>query len=315
MISKNGNGVINMTNFIEQLETKAKKKQITVYETDDFSIFKLNPYNREIKENKVKNFMSQGVKDVVFLVNKQGEILDGQHRIEACKRLKQSVTFQIIDDAEADYIHEINTVGSAWVFTDFLEHFAQRGFKQYIFLQNFIKKYSNKIVTKKEIIKLLRGVSVKGCSRGHETTQHSDSIETQFRQGRFFVKINPLWVINTISFLNEADEQLAFYQIRKQTTRQFIQDLLNFCVVLQAWGYDMKIKEAIESFKRNFFLELTNNGLNKRIKKEDFNFIKVYEDIYNKQKTHRFNFEEYSKIYKKKNLNNEYMSSFSMKTE
>ena len=42
--------VMHRTNFIEQLETKAKKKQITVYETDDFSIFKLNPYNREIKE-------------------------------------------------------------------------------------------------------------------------------------------------------------------------------------------------------------------------------------------------------------------------
>lgn len=304
-----------MTDFIEQLETKAKKKQITVYETDDFSIFKLNPYNRNITETKVKNFMSQGVKDVIFPVNKQGEILDGQHRIEACKRLKQSVTFQIIDDADADYIHEINAVGNAWNHINFLEHFAKRGFKQYIFLQNFIQKYPSKIVSKKEIIKLLRGLSVKSGSRGNETAVRSDSLEAQFRQGRFFVKINPLWVINTISFLNEAEEQLAFYQIRKQTTRQFIQELLNFCMVLQAWAYDMNIKNVIESFKRNLFVELTNNGLTKRIKKEDFNFIKVYEDIYNKQKTLRFNYEEYSKTYKKKNLNNEYMSSFSMETE
>ena len=86
-------------------------------------------------------------------------------------------------------------------------------------------------------------------------------------------------------------------------------------MVLQAWAYDMNIKNVIESFKRNFYVELTNNGLTKRIKKEDFNFIKVYEDIYNKQKTLRFNYEEYSKTYTKKNLNNEYMSSFSMKTE
>ena len=310
MISKNGNGVINMTNFIEQLETKAKKKQITVYETDDFSIFKLNPYNREIKEYKVNKFMNQGVKNVVFPVNKQGEILDGQHRIEACKRLKQSVTFQIIDDADADYIHEINTVGSAWVFTDFLEHFAKRGFKQYIFLQNFVKKHPSKFLSKRVIaLFCLRGLKIlsdQGCNHTSENV---------FRQGKYIVKVNPLWVINTISFLNEADEQLAFYQIRKQTTSLFIKDLANFCMVLQAWAYDMKIKNVIESFKRNFYVELTNNGLTKRIKKEDFNFIKVYEDIYNKQKTLRFNYEEYSKTYTKKNLNNEYMSSFSMKTE
>lgn len=314
MISKNGNGVINMTNFIEQLETKAKKKQITVYETDDFSIFKLNPYNREIKEQKVNKFMSQGVKDVVFLVNKQGEILDGQHRIEACKRLKQSVTFQIIDDAEADYIHEINTVGSAWVFTDFLEHFAKRGFKQYIFLQNFFKKYPCKLLSKKVIALLLRGVRVTSADSKNVSVCNTSSVSI-FKQGKYIVKINPLWVINTISFLNEAEEQLAFYQIRKQTTQLFIKNLVNFCIVLQAWAYDMNIKNVIESFKRNFYVELTNNGLTKRIKKEDFNFIKVYEDIYNKQKTLRFNYEEYSKTYTKKNLNNEYMSSFSMKTE
>ena len=254
-----------MTNFIEQLETKAKKKQITVYETDDFSIFKLNPYNREIKEYKVNKFMNQGVKNVVFPVNKQGEILDGQHRIEACKRLKQSVTFQIIDDADADYIHEINTVGSAWVFTDFLEHFAKRGFKQYIFLQNFIKKYPSKFLSKRVIaLFCLRGLKIlsdQGCNHTSENV---------FRQGKYIVKVNPLWVINTISFLNEADEQLAFYQIRKQTTSLFIKDLANFCMVLQAWAYDMKIKNVIESFKRNFYVELTNNGLTKRIKKEDF---------------------------------------------
>ena len=303
-----------MTDFIEQLKTKAKKKQITVYETDDFSIFKLNPYNREIKEQKVKRFMSQGVKNVVFPVNKQGEILDGQHRIEACKRLKQSVTFQIIDDAEADYIHEINTVGSAWVFTDFLEHFAKRGFKQYIFLQNFIKKYPSKLMSKRVVASLLRGLRVSSADSKHVNVCNLPS-ESAFRQGKFVIKINPLWVINTISFLNEADEQLAFYQIRKQTTTRYIQELINFCMVLQAWAYDMNIKNVIESFKRNFFVELTNNGLTKRIKKEDFNFIKVYEDIYNKQKTRRFNFEEYSKIYTKKNSNNEYMSSFSMETE
>ena len=313
MISKNGNGVINMTNFIEQLETKAKKKQITVYETDDFSIFKLNPYNREIKEQKVKRFMSQGVKDVVFLVNKQGEILDGQHRIEACKRLKQPVTFQIIDDAEADYIHEINTIGSAWVFADFLEHFAKRGFKQYVFLQNFIKKYPSKLMNKKLITILLGGL--RATTTGKKIDVNSSCADIKFRQGKYVIKINPLWVINTISFLNEADEQLAFYQIRKQTTHHFMQELVNFCVVLQAWGYDTKTKDTIESFKRNFFIELGNNGLNKRIKKENFNFAKVYEDIYNKQKIHRFNFKEYVKTYTKKNLNNEYMSSFSMKTE
>ena len=67
--------------FIDEVFKKATKYEfITVFETSDFSIFNLNPCNRKINEKKVKDFMSQDIKDVIYPVSSTGEILDGQHR-------------------------------------------------------------------------------------------------------------------------------------------------------------------------------------------------------------------------------------------
>ena len=58
--------------------------------------------------------MQQDIKDVIYPISATGVILDGQHRIKACEKLGKSIKFQIVDNAGADYIHDINTVGSVW---------------------------------------------------------------------------------------------------------------------------------------------------------------------------------------------------------
>lgn len=66
-------------------------KQInTIYETKDYNSFTLLKENREIKKSHVDYFvkeLKENGQQIPFKVNRQNQILEGQHRFSACKIL------------------------------------------------------------------------------------------------------------------------------------------------------------------------------------------------------------------------------------
>ena len=283
-------------NFIDVVKEKATAKQITVYETSDFSIFNLNPCNRKINEKKVNDFMQQDIKDVIYPISSTGEILDGQHRIRACEKLGKSVKFQIIDNADADYIHDINTVGSVWNNADFMHHYSKRNFIEYKNLNNFVD-YLNKSLPEKNLgIVTVCIALLSGQLFSEQCIRVNQNYSGDYKNGKFKIRSIPNWVENAIRLNIELNQYIAFAAIRKQTPRKFMSDLYNFVMVLQSWGHNSNyFDECFESFKNSMILNMTN--LPKMIQKCGGDYISVFSEIRNKNKKIKFDYSDSKKIY------------------
>ena len=259
--------------FIDEVFKKATKYEfITVFETSDFSIFNLNPCNRKINEKKVKDFMSQDIKDVIYPVSSTGEILDGQHRIEACKRLGKSVKFQIIDNADADYIHDINRL------LKFVEHTCKL---------RFAKTVTNSIS--------LYIVLLSGNLNTNSSFRIIDSLKNQYINGKFTIKVYPKWIENSLELFKELNNHIGFVSVKRQVSEKFVTSFYNFSVVIQAWAYQFNRTDIFSDFKKNLLLNIAN--LPKMVLKCNGDFISVFNDIRNKNKKSRFEYKDFEKIY------------------
>lgn len=74
-------------------------------------------------------------------VNENMEVLDGQHRLEASKRLNLPVYYQIIQDNDEGYMVRHNTATKNWTAMDFLNYFAEQGNPHYMKLREFMSYY------------------------------------------------------------------------------------------------------------------------------------------------------------------------------
>ena len=270
-------------NFIDVVKEKATAKQITIYETSDFSIFNLNPCNRKINEKKVKDFMSQDIKDVIYPISSTGEILDGQHRIRACEKLGKSVKFQIIDNADADYIHDINTVGSVWNNADFMYHYEKRGIKDYCRLLKFVE-HTCKLRFAKTVTNSisLYIVLLSGNLNTNSSFRIIDSLKNQYINGKFTIKVYPKWIENSLELFKELNNHIGFVSVKRQVSEKFVTSFYNFSVVLQAWAYQFNRLDIFSDFKKNLLLNIAN--LPKMVLNCNGDFISVFNDIRNKNK-------------------------------
>ncbi len=283
-------------NFIDVVKEKATAKQITVYETSDFSIFNLNPCNRKINEKKVKDFMSQDIKDVIYPISSTGEILDGQHRIRACEKLGKSVKFQIIDNADADYIHDINTVGSVWNNADFMYHYEKRGIKDYCRLLKFVE-HTCKLRFSKTITNSisLYIVLLSGNLNTNSSFRIIDSLKNQYINGKFTIKVYPKWIENSLELFKELNNHIGFVSVKRQVSEKFVTSFYNFSVVLQAWAYQFNRTDIFSDFKKNLLLNIAN--LPKMVLNCNGDFISVFNDIRNKNKKCKFEYKDFEEIY------------------
>jgi len=115
-------------------------------ETKMYSVFKLLPANRHVSERLVAQQMlsikqNGFIKSRPILVNKYFEIIDGQHRFEACKRLNIPVPYAIIDGDTMGLTIALNTSQKKWSLIDFINSYAGRGLDCYRRLQKFEDKY------------------------------------------------------------------------------------------------------------------------------------------------------------------------------
>lgn len=122
------------------------KKVAEVLETRDYSIFKFRHDNREIKPNHVK-YLTKKMKDKGWLktstvvINGNGDIIDGQHRVKAAIEAAVPIRFRVERGAGIEEITEMNTGQRNWSPFDHLHKFVARGNENYIKFDNFIKEF------------------------------------------------------------------------------------------------------------------------------------------------------------------------------
>lgn len=123
------------------LKNDSQKVQLT----DRYNKFRHMQGNREINERNVLRIMDS-IKKIGWipnpiLVTPKLEVIDGQHRLEALKRLNLPVEYIVIDGATADVVREMNDKQFRWKAEDFSRSFAEEGRTSYQFVTHLAKKY------------------------------------------------------------------------------------------------------------------------------------------------------------------------------
>lgn len=130
-------------------------KTITYFESTDYSIFKLLPFNRVIDKAHVKTLVNSmclhGFKGVAQIIKtniidgtEQYYIVDGQHRIAAAQQLGLPIRFELtkLDTKRktADFIAELNTSAKSWGTSNFLSVWSSLQIEEYIKLERIQKE-------------------------------------------------------------------------------------------------------------------------------------------------------------------------------
>lgn len=108
--------------------------KMQVLQTTDYHIFKQKLGNRHVTElgvNRVMGSMRQGYLEIPIDVNEDMEVIDGQHRLEACKRLELPVFYIVRKGWGVDEANKLNVSRSNWGIRDYMISFAEQGIKKY----------------------------------------------------------------------------------------------------------------------------------------------------------------------------------------
>lgn len=116
-----------------------------IKKTNDYSILKKHISNRELdRDNLARIKASLSFKNMLnvrpILVNKQMEIIDGNHRFAAAKELGIEIYYMIQDDSKDEDIVLLNTNQKPWNVYAYLNYYCSRNNPNYVRLKNFMEK-------------------------------------------------------------------------------------------------------------------------------------------------------------------------------
>jgi hypothetical protein len=126
----------------QMLKLNIDKKVNEIFETNDYSKFKMIDGNRKIKQSKVDNLIKKMRKrgwlpTVEITVNELFQIIDGQHRFNAVQEVGISFRYKIVKNTGIDEVRETNEGSNNWSLSDYLPSFSSKGIKSYVQLENF----------------------------------------------------------------------------------------------------------------------------------------------------------------------------------
>lgn len=112
--------------------------------TFDYNIFKKLNGNRSIDSRNLKIIIeSMKVKFLIrpIDVNQDMEIIDGQHRLEACKLLNLPVYYNIRNDWSLEEAHILNSSQKNWTTKEYLQGYCDLGKLEYFKFQSLLERY------------------------------------------------------------------------------------------------------------------------------------------------------------------------------
>lgn len=167
--------------------------EYTIFFTKNYEMFKFLPENRKInstnKKKLMKSMLLNGNLFSAIIINEDGEIIDGQHRMKIKIELESHLP---IDQRTGVYyiickgygIKQVQTYNDAqkrWDGLDFLHSYCQQGNENYIKFQEFMDKYDTDYwIT----LRMMNG-NLHNRKSGVKSSQMNDD----FRSGKFIFNL------------------------------------------------------------------------------------------------------------------------------
>lgn len=142
--------------------TETKKK---IYTTTDYEAFKFLDGNRDVKNSRVIKAMESieeyGWLTQPILVNEKLEVIDGQGRLEALRRLGMPVEFVIDEGIGINECKALNVYQKNWNISDYINAYASSGDESYQWIKKQLKSFSS--LPKATIFNVSIGMSAGKC--------------------------------------------------------------------------------------------------------------------------------------------------------
>jgi hypothetical protein len=256
---------VNYPKELKTAELVRMNKDVSVnqvFVTNDYTKFKLLQGNRSVDPAHVQelvNSMQEQYLQMPIHVNQDFQVIDGQHRLEACQELGLPIYYMLHDGWALDEVHILNTHQVNWNSIDYLHSFASRGNDQYKIFLKFMEDYGFGYQVSYALL-----TSTSSAPRGHKTKE--------FRKGKFEVvdlqrAVKLADIIKTF-----ASFYAGYHTMNKVSYRD------NFCLaIIRVANKNMDyVEELLEKFSRTAPM-LYHRPL-------VIDYIKDLEDQYNKGK-------------------------------
>jgi hypothetical protein len=148
-----------------------------VHQTKDYSKFKTLVGNRNLNPlhlSRLKDSMKKKYLFTIITVNERLEIIDGQHRFNACCELGLPVNYVIASGYGLNEVQVLNENSKTWNASDYLNGYCNLGYPEYLKYKRFLEKFE---LPHKVNLCLLEGIRGDG---GNSTER--------FKNGTFTVK-------------------------------------------------------------------------------------------------------------------------------
>lgn len=162
-----------------------------VQETTNYKQFKFIPENREIDrpfiENLKKAILERNLLEEYYIkVDKDFNVLDGQHRLIAAKELRLPIFFKIETNMDRDDLTVVNANQHRWSLENWVRYWAKKGNPNYEQLLQFHQEQQLSLTISAMLLTLNAGERFKRS--GYSDNDSSTSHDTRsVRMGRFLV--------------------------------------------------------------------------------------------------------------------------------
>lgn len=191
-----------------------------IQQTQDYTLFRRIKGNRVVSQPHVKRLLEAIKNDpqtITFnpiIVNEDMEVIDGQHRLEAIKKVDLPVYYIQVDNIGLETVQKLNSISKMWSPMDYAKSFAENGNEDYrIYIDFKVKfKFNHDVIMKY----LALDVPMTG---------------TLFKQGRFTVP-NVARSYELATYLQDIEQ---FYDRAGYRNAAF-----GFLIIVQSPNYDHK---------------------------------------------------------------------------
>lgn len=244
--------------FKDLLHLESEEK---IFKTSDYSRFNLSDFNRNaiVRQKLLENIKQTDLTMYnPILVDKDGVIIDGQHRYLICQELGLPIYYIIGKKATIDDAAHINQASKNWHVGDFIEREAKKGNLEYIRLIQLAEQYNAPISALFRLGTYSGGQSINEC----------------VKMGQWKFK-NWAQAQNILRDLQDFHE---YYPEFSRTDKFFNA----FTKLYQLEGYNHKrMKSKLETSSRTFHRQATTEALAQELLK-----------LYNYKQTHRAEFNQ-----------------------
>lgn len=118
-----------------------------IQETQDYTLFRRIKGNRIVSQPHVKRLLEaikndpEAITYNPVIVNENMEIVDGQHRLEAIKKLELPVYYIQVNDLGLSTVQKLNSLSKMWSPMDYAKSFAENGNEDYRIYIDFKVKF------------------------------------------------------------------------------------------------------------------------------------------------------------------------------